>query len=154
MRCFGDFSLCSYLCSAGLERPERLWRGFRLDFFPHRLAFGSTHFRVNLVSIFHSHVHLKTIFKPVIHDRSAFKSRGGTPHHFNFYLIYLGTSFMATLFHANPSAMGHSDNLLRLPAAKTRILERESLAPIQVSIPVAFQHLCPGSPNRAIGYPN
>ncbi|GBN67852.1 hypothetical protein AVEN_164634-1 [Araneus ventricosus] len=93
--------------------------------------------------------------KPVIHERS-------TPCHSIFQSIHLDRSFTATPRKANPSAAGHSDPLLNrlLPLLQNanQILlrfppEREIPLP-HLSTQVAFQHLCPGSPNGTVGYPN
>ncbi|GBM57594.1 hypothetical protein AVEN_85457-1 [Araneus ventricosus] len=54
----------------------------------------------------------------------------------------------------NPSATGHSDPLPTSPPAKPYFIwsETATLLP-HASTPVAFQHLCPSSPNGVAGYP-
>ncbi|GBN52285.1 hypothetical protein AVEN_51172-1 [Araneus ventricosus] len=65
---------------------------------------------------------------------------------------------------ANPSAIGHSDPLLHLllPSPSKRepwpsLISARAREPLRslllnVSTQVAFQHIWPGSPNRAAGY--
>ncbi|GBN49658.1 hypothetical protein AVEN_160549-1 [Araneus ventricosus] len=60
---------------------------------------------------------------------------------------------------ANPSARDHSDPLLLHPLLLSP-LKRETRPSLisararepPLSLQVAFQHICPGSPNRAAGY--
>ncbi|GBN02236.1 hypothetical protein AVEN_116422-1 [Araneus ventricosus] len=64
-------------------------------------------------------------------------------------------SFTRDPRNTNPYAAYHSDPLLHLlliPRLLRFPLVRESL--LHLSIPAAFQHLRPASPNGALGYPN
>ncbi|GBM99900.1 hypothetical protein AVEN_188417-1 [Araneus ventricosus] len=64
---------------------------------------------------------------------------------FRVFLLAAGQFFAPLLHLLIPHLQNINMHLLRFP------LERESLS--HVSTPVAFQHLGPGSPNGAAGYP-